>query len=146
MDDSIFITFCQIWSGADYIFRIIVTDLLQRTELPFTCSVFCYYVTCLDIDGLSCLCADEVHLPCIQYSHLYVISQKRQLLINNILNHLLDIRIHTAACLEVTQPKVIPVYFLIGLEYLLSVNVRTAYNSDKECLRLERPVEQDQIG
>ena len=52
MDDTIFITLRQIWSGADYIFWIIVTDFLQGAEFPLACSVFSYYITCLDIaDG-----------------------------------------------------------------------------------------------
>ena len=40
MLDSILIPLSKERSGADHIFRMIVTNLLQRSEFPVSCSLF----------------------------------------------------------------------------------------------------------
>ena len=84
MRDAVFVTLGQEWRGTDDIFGMIVLDFLQRSKLPVPCGFFRNDVTGLYIDCFTRFAADEIHFARIKDSHVYFISQVKELLIDSI--------------------------------------------------------------
>ena len=77
---------------------------------------------------------------------MYIISQKTEVFVHGIFEHLLDIGIQTSFRLEVSEPQVIPVDFLVGFEEFLAMNVITGDGIDQEGFGVEPSIQEDQVG
>ena len=144
--DSVFVPRGKQRCGADDVFRMVVADLLQWTELTLAGGLFRNDVTRLYINRFARFSADEIYLPSIQHAHLHFVAQMAQVFVNGIFDYLFDVGVHTSLGLEVTEAQVVPVDFLVGLEDFFAVDIEPGNDVEQECFGVKLPVKQDKVG
>lgn len=124
MCDTSIIVLCEKWSHGNDVLRIVVLDEAQVAKLSLSGIIIDNDVGGLHIDAFATrLGAYEVDFSSLQLSHIYLISQTNEMLVNDVLYHFLDVALTCTSRYCIANAIVLKVKLVVGLEDSLAMNV-----------------------
>lgn len=106
MEDAVVVSTHKERGQRDDILRVVILDFLQPTEFSLAGLLRVYKIGNLDVLDFIGPLAYEIYFAGTKVADIHFIAQMQEMLIDDILYHLLDIRLTVASGNEVAQSDV----------------------------------------